>query len=110
MLRHIGDVIGDPETFVNHMIKDAMRSPKDDLPPLISKEEDNYNYAREIIHQEKCRVQIIQVGRDGDQQTQVNSSEMKSDSCMTPSKKRHKHQTESVASLSTDSKDEERQQ
>ena len=44
MLRHISQVIGDPATFVDHMVKDAMRRADETLPPPdLSDEELNHN-------------------------------------------------------------------
>ena len=82
-LKHISQVIGDPEVFVDHMIKDAMRSPKDNLPQYRNHKQEEYI---EQWEKENNR----STGRGGHLKTQANSSDKTSVRCTQSSSKRHK--------------------
>ena len=98
-MRHISQIIGDPAVFVDHMIKDAMRSPKDNLPPLDpSDEELNHNEYVKQWEKENNRCKVIQIGHAGHHKNQDNSSDKTSERCTQQSSKKHKTALASDAS------------
>lgn len=89
------------DTFIDHAVKDAMRSPKDDIPPLADPNEETYNEYVRIRTEEQnlCRKRN---GRDGARKTQESLSETKSHSHTTLSKKQLRPKEGSDASSSTE--------
>jgi hypothetical protein len=74
------------DVFIHHAVKDAMRSPKDDIPPLVDPDEETHNEYVRIRTEEQnlCRKRN---GRDGARKTHPSLSETKSHSHTTSSKK-----------------------
>lgn len=89
-LRHISDVIGDPEVFVQHMVKDAMRRADETLPPPdLSDEELNHNEVIKQWEEENNRCKIILIGQDGARPRQKKSSVKQPHSTTTAFAKKH---------------------
>ena len=74
------------DVFIHHAVKDAMRSPKDDIPPLVDPDEETHNEYVRIRTEEQnlCRKRN---GRDGARNQRSSLSETKSHSHTTSSKK-----------------------
>lgn len=86
-LRKMRDIIGDPNTFVDHMCKDAMRRADENLP-LQDKPIEQLNHEAFVQQWEednKCKT-----GQDGSQATQPNLSVKTSHSSTKKSKKKSK--------------------
>jgi len=75
---HIKDVIGDPEVFVQHMIRDAMRGAKDNLP-LEDKPMEQLNHEEYIRQWEEENNKRCKHGQHGNPKASMNSSETESE-------------------------------
>jgi hypothetical protein len=75
-LRHISQVIGDPNVFVDHMVKDAMRRADETLPPPDKSDEELNKevFIEQWEEENKCKT--ILIGQDGAHPRQKKSSEM----------------------------------
>jgi len=89
-LKHISQVIGDPNVFVQHMVKDAMRRADEDLPPPDKSDEElNKEVFIEQWEEENNRCKTILIGQDGARPHQKKSSVTQPHSTTTAFSKKH---------------------